>query len=1014
MQLQAAPSNNTVQAAEGQFNSQNYFFQAHQQKNFHRQGKTLLGQCFNETLDPDSPEYAEKLASLLRTVTVERRKGDLDHHVQQLSQASNFEQPFQLLRYVVYLSSNDLLDASRTDALLRWILDSSNFWVVQVLMALHTPTTDAFASALLNSAVRLGKNSIACELLQKDVNPNFKTINASGFPVTTLDEAMRARNTALVRQLVRKGAQKHSQSNSWEELLLSCSNSDYLRDVQFIIDNGVDADKRVLCYAQQHRLFVKVIENGNLAAAKMFLQAGVCVNKTPGCSATPLQAAAGCGNVEMVKLLIKAGADIDAPKVAGTNIDAPIDALYCDMLPTCSLLTPLQIALAQGKTAVAEVLMQHGADINGIDATPYCDAWKEKSATVEEFYPYRDEFDKSSINMNAQGRFWRQDPYSEYCRCREVGLLSSPLQAAASRGNLSLADRLLGLGANIHARGGFGTALQVAAGREGNLELVKLLLDKGAEINASANDLVGRTALQAAIQYGDLEIVHFLLESGADVDDVACLANGRTALQAAIYKNDVILAKLLILLGANVNAKASRFNGRTCLQAASEIGNIQMIDLLLKNGADANAPPSELSGGMTAIQAAVEGKHIIAAQRLLDHGADPNVINPGVEFHEYQYPLWDSIDTQQHKMTQLLLENGADPNNITGCENPLALAISMQELETVQLLIKYGADIHALSFPDCESMLQVAAAAGSLPLCRFLIEAGARWKGDWGTAALHSAIGNHQTVIIQFLLLEGVNPNWEYGPRTENSIGLCSPISETFLASCRIRSPRGNHKVMEEITELLLLHGANIDSKDQFGKEVCHVSLHQIQRLIEAGLDINHTPPILERETLLQYASGKGMIQVVQLLLTAGADVNRLPEKSKGCTALQGAIKGQHIRVAELLLSNGADVNGPPSESYGATALQMAVIVGSWPLVLLLLKKGADVNAAPSAKGGLTALEAAAEHGRLDIAYLLLKEDKEQSTLQTRCREAAELASSKGFPVLSNVLKEWKVQNATV
>ncbi len=997
------PNNGSLQSADVQFNDQDCHFQPFQQEKFGFQGKRLLGEILNNSLEPDSPDYNEKLALLLRDVTVERRKGDLDHHVKQLSQTSETEQPFHLLRYAAYLSSNNLLHALRTDKLLCWILDSGNFWVIEALLALSTPTTSTFASALLNSAVRLGESNVARQLLQNDVDPNFSTGHDKDYWISTLDEAVRARNTALVRLLVQKGAEVRIES--WEASLLhkfdSCSDEYYLGNVQFVIDYGEDVNKE-FWHGMHRTLLDNVIAVGDLAAAQRVLQAGARVNYIPRCCATPLQAAAGYGNAEMVKLLIRAGANIDAP-MGLSHIDA-LEEISIDSR-VCGLLTPLQIALAEGRIAVAEILLQYGADVNGFDASAYCDAWAAKLAEQKNFFPYYDE----DFLQYDPPRLLQSDPWDVYYRGRELGLLDSPLQAAARKGDLALARRLLSLGANIHAKGGFGTALQVAASRKGNSELVKFLLDQGADINAPAHDPVGRTALQAAIQYSDMETIHFLLESGADVNADVCLANGRTALQAAVQRNDVILAKLLILLKANVNAKASSFNGRTCLQAASEIGNMQMIDLLLKHGAEASAPPSEFSGGKTALQAAVAGKHITAVKKLLKHGGDPNVTCPGPPHREeYKYPLWDSMRTHQHEMTKLLLENGANPNNITGSENPLALAIRMQELQTVQLLIFHGADINALNYPKSESMLQVAAAGGSLPLCRFLIAAGAELKGSMGTAALSSAVRYCQTAVIQFLLSRGVSPNWEFGPRPKNCFRLCSPISTTFEKLRHWERSPADDIIKEEIAEILLCSGAEFDSDDEFSKDVCHVPLPLLRRLIEAGLNINRAPHLWYEESPLQYASREGMIDVVKLLLGVGADVNMLPSELNGRTALQGAVKGQHIRVAELLLSKGADVNGPPSECHGATALQEAVIVGSLPLVVLLLKKGANVNAAPSAEKGQTALEAAAKHGRLDIVHLLLKEDKELDTLQTRCRKAAELALLSGFPILANVLQDWK------
>lgn len=208
---------------------------------------------------------------------------------------------------------------------------------------------------------------------------------------------------------------------------------------------------------------------------------------------------------------------------------------------------------------------------------------------------------------------------------------------------------------------------------------------------------------------------------------------------------------------------------------------MQMFDLLVKHGAEASAPPSEFSRGRTALQAAVAGKHIEAVRKLLKLGGDPNMTLPEPDDDDFLYPLWESILHHHHGLTKLLLNNGANPSNITGRNNPLALAIRTRQLQTVQLLISHGADMNALDLPNFESMLQVAATNESTSIFRFLIEAGADLKGAMGTAVLHAAVGYRQIEIIKYLFSEGVNPNWNDGPRPENCVRLCSPISRTFM-----------------------------------------------------------------------------------------------------------------------------------------------------------------------------------------------------------------------------------------
>jgi DNA-binding transcriptional regulator GbsR (MarR family) len=73
-----------------------------------------------------------------------------------------------------------------------------------------------------------------------------------------------------------------------------------------------------------------------------------------------------------------------------------------------------------------------------------------------------------------------------------------------------------------------------------------------------------------------------------------------------------------------------------------------------------------------------------------------------------------------------------------------------------------------------------------------------------------------------------------------------------------------------------------------------------------------------------QAASEGGHFQVVERLLEAGADVNAAAARSGGRTALQAASGRGHIQVIERLLEAGANVNTASVESGGRTALQAA------------------------------------------------------------------------------------------
>ncbi|KAH7324605.1 ankyrin repeat-containing domain protein [Stachybotrys elegans] len=124
-------------------------------------------------------------------------------------------------------------------------------------------------------------------------------------------------------------------------------------------------------------------------------------------------------------------------------------------------------------------------------------------------------------------------------------------------------------------------------------------------------------------------------------------------------------------------------------------------------------------------------------------------------------------------------------------------------------------------------------------------------------------------------------------------------------------------------------------------------------------------------KTALMLAIEFGTEELVELLIAHGANVNLQPNFHTSRSPLQYAAQLGRLDMVRLLLKHGADVNSLPHATAGGTALQLAAIAGSCPLASELLDRGATIDALPSRVDGRWPLEGAAEHGRLDMIRFL-------------------------------------------
>lgn len=157
----------------------------------------------------------------------------------------------------------------------------------------------------------------------------------------------------------------------------------------------------------------------------------------------------------------------------------------------------------------------------------------------------------------------------------------SALMVAAKKGNLGLAKSLVRAGADVNETTDTqGTPFMFAI-LGGHQNLAKWLLVRGADINTVGSN--GWTALTIAAAKGQVHLLQWLISEGADpqVRDVYRF----TPLLRAVDNGYVEAAAVLLsLVETDVNARDEYDN--TALHHAVSSGNLSMVDLLLEHHAD--------------------------------------------------------------------------------------------------------------------------------------------------------------------------------------------------------------------------------------------------------------------------------------------------------------------------------------------------------------------------------------------------------------------------------------------
>ncbi|MBN2315462.1 MAG: ankyrin repeat domain-containing protein [Sedimentisphaerales bacterium] len=383
-------------------------------------------------------------------------------------------------------------------------------------------------------------------------------------------------------------------------------------------------------------------------------------------------------DVEKVKLLIAAGADVDAK---WGDICTKEEEEKAKTFEVSS--TPLYYACDSNSITSVQLLVKEGADVNAGKWPPLCQALYRRNTAIAKFLIDHG----ANVNYPAD---W------------------GPLHEASVY-DIDMVKVLLAKGANIN--GGYCPPLHTAV-MKGPKDIVELLIQQGADINAK--DKWGCTPLYWSINNKvfpsdndnpPIDSLHLLIANGADVNIE--YGDGETALLLAAKAGQTDTVRLLLEAGANINAKDDR--GQNALHVMLDIRNASnnryrlskdTLELLLAKGADVNAKDND---GRTPLHLAAESADREIVALLLDKGADINAKEDKSGFTALHY----AARLGKRNIAELLIARGADihANDKQG-HTPLYVAAN-HDYEVAELLINKGAD-GSIQTESGQTLLQLA------------------------------------------------------------------------------------------------------------------------------------------------------------------------------------------------------------------------------------------------------------------------------------------------------------------
>ncbi|CAE7447332.1 unnamed protein product [Symbiodinium natans] len=311
-------------------------------------------------------------------------------------------------------------------------------------------------------------------------------------------------------------------------------------DIQLVLLNFCEATE------EEEDELTAAVKSHDVASVEQKLQRPQCpdILETSEGADTPLCAASGNGNMEILHLLLEARADVDA---ANGEDD-----------------TPLSLATIHGNVDVVDTLLKARAD------TEVGTRDEETPLTLAAAEGGREHWKIARLLLQARADIEATNSDNE-----------TPLFVACEFGNEPVVSLLLQARADLNAENCMGRTPMLAASTEDHVRIVRRLA------RAAVGTESDGAPLRVAAKLGRFQVLRVLLAFRADLE--ARDPHDRTALSLACDRRKEFSSRgsvVQLLVQARANANAKDEHGLTPLWYAVRHDHLRHVRLLLEAGAD--------------------------------------------------------------------------------------------------------------------------------------------------------------------------------------------------------------------------------------------------------------------------------------------------------------------------------------------------------------------------------------------------------------------------------------------